>query len=221
MSKEDLERASLYAANSQRVTQEAKFADYGEYLDSLEMVAEIEPFRSVYLERIAQLTNKTNQYNLTTRRYTLAEMESLSASPNHICLYGKLSDRFGDNGLISVVLGSQQGDALHLDLWLMSCRVLKRDMEFAMMDALARRALARGIRTLYGVYVPSKKNAMVEDHYERLGFAALAAPIDSPKGASFWVCDLNRYTGKNKYIRCSTGLIHVTKDADHGNFDSR
>jgi FkbH-like protein len=221
MSKEDLERAALYAANSQRETLEAKFADYGEYLDSLEMVAEIEPFRPVYLERIAQLTNKTNQYNLTTRRYTLAEMESLSTSPNHICLYGKLSDRFGDNGLISVVLGSQQGDALHLDLWLMSCRVLKRDMEFAMLDAVAHRALARGIRTLYGVYLPSKKNAMVEDHYERLGFAPLPAPIDSPKGASFWVCDLNGYTEQNKHIRCSPGLIHVTKDTDHGNLDSR
>jgi FkbH-like protein len=185
------------------------------------MVAEIEPFRPVYLERIAQLTNKTNQYNLTTRRYTLAEMESLSTSPKHICLYGKLSDRFGDNGLISVVLGSQQEDALHLDLWLMSCRVLKRDMEFAMLDAVAHRALARGIRTLYGVYLPSKKNAMVEDHYERLGFAPLPAPIDSPKGASFWVCDLNGYTEKNKHIRCSAGLIHVKKDTDHGNLDSR
>ena len=202
LSKEDLERAALYATNAQRVSHEAKFSDYGEYLDSLEMTAEIETFKPVYLERIAQLTNKTNQYNLTTRRYTLAEMESLSTSPTHICLYGRLTDRFGDNGLISIVLGSQHADSLHLDRWLMSCRVLKRDMEFAMLDAIAHRAAARGIRFLVGIYVPSRKNAMVADHYERLGFTSQPAPTGSPEGATFWVYDLNGYNDKNRHIQC-------------------
>jgi FkbH-like protein len=202
LSKEDLERASLYASNSQRAEQQSKFADYGEYLDSLEMVAEIERFKPVYLDRIAQLTNKTNQYNLTTRRYTLAEMELLSQSSSHICLYGRLIDRFGDNGLISIVAGSQHGDALHLDLWLMSCRVLKRDMEFAMLDALAHHAVAGGIRYLFGCYFPSKKNAMVADHYQRLGFTSTPPPAGSPEGATCWVCDLKGYSDKNKHIRC-------------------
>ncbi len=202
LSQEDLERASLYVSNSRRAEQESQFADYGEYLDSLEMVAEIEPFKPVYLDRIAQLTNKTNQYNLTTRRYTLAEMELLSRSSSHICLYGRLIDRFGDNGLISIVVGSHQGDALHLDLWLMSCRVLKRDMEFAMLDTLAHHAVARGIRYLCGFYLPSKKNAMVADHYHRLGFTQNSAPAGSPEGATSWIYDLSGYRDKNKHIRC-------------------
>jgi FkbH-like protein len=202
LSKEDLERAALYAANAERVIHEARFSDYGEYLDSLDMTAEIETFKPIYLERIAQLTNKTNQYNLTTRRYTLAEIESLSTSPTHICLYGRLGDRFGDNGLISIVLGSQHANALHLDLWLMSCRVLKRDMEFAMLDAVAHRAVARGISVLVGTYLPSKKNAMVADHYERMGFTPQPAPVGSPEGATCWICDLNGYSDKNKHIKC-------------------
>ena len=201
LSREDLARASLYASNSERAVQQMKFADYGEYLDSLEMTAEIDVFRPIYLERIAQLTNKTNQYNLTTRRYTLAEMEAAATSPDFLGLYGKLADRFGDNGLISVVLGRQQAQALHLDLWLMSCRVLKRDMEFAMLDELARLATERGVQTLYGSHLPTAKNAMVADHYRRLGFSAAPAPPDAPEGASFWALDLTGYTRKNLHIR--------------------
>jgi FkbH-like protein len=201
LSKEDLERAELYASNSQRAAQESKFANYGEYLDSLEMKAEIQPFRTVYLERIAQLTNKTNQYNLTTRRYTLAEIEGLAASPNHICLYGTLGDRFGDNGLISIVVGRREDEVLLLDLWLMSCRVLKRDMEVAMLDVMARHARTAGARTLQGTYLPTKKNAMVADHYERLGFTQRAAPADASEGATYWTLDLDSYTDRNRHIR--------------------
>ncbi len=201
LSSEDLERADLYATNAKRVSYEAKFSDYGEYLDSLEMTAEVELFKPIYLDRITQLTNKTNQYNLTSRRFTLAEIESLSTSPAHICLYGRLTDRFGDNGLISIVVGRQHADTLHLDLWLMSCRVLKREMEFAMLDAVADQAAARGIAVLVGTYLPSKKNAIVADHYARLGFTPQPVPIDSPEGATFWICDLNGYTYKNKHIK--------------------
>ena len=152
-----------------------RFADYGEYLDSLEMSAEIDTFKPVYLDRIAQLTNKTNQFNLTTRRYTLAEIEAISADSGYIGLYGRLSDRFGDNGLISIVLGRKEGKALHLDLWLMSCRVLKRDMEFAMLDALVERAAMAGVETLLGYYLPTRKNGMVATHYEKLGFMRLSS----------------------------------------------
>ena len=202
LSKEDLERAALYAQRSAGIAQQAKFANYGEYLDSLEMTAEIDSFKPVYLERIAQLTNKTNQFNLTTRRYTLAEMEVAARDPDVIPLYGKLSDKFGDNGLISIVLGRREDHALHMDLWLMSCRVLKRDMENAMLDAVVERAQAKGIRTIYGYYLPSAKNGMVEDFYAKLGFEAdPSSNPASPAGATAWKLDLAGYTQQNTHIR--------------------
>jgi len=199
MSQEDLSRAGLYQANAARATLEARFASYGEYLDSLEMSAEIARFKPIYLERIAQLTNKTNQFNLTTRRYTLAEMEALARDEHVIGLYGKLSDRFGDNGLISIVLGRREGEVLHLDLWLMSCRVLKRDMELAMLDAVAREARAAGIRTLMGYYMPTKKNGMVADHYDKLGFEPIS--VDANSKESVWKLDISGYESRNRHIK--------------------
>lgn len=210
LAKEDLQRAKLYEDNAHRASAEMKFANYGEYLDSLEMTAEVEPFRSVYMERIVQLTNKTNQFNLTTRRYTLAEMEaaiagSQSAATGHIGIYGKLSDRFGDNGLVSVVLGRLEGPALHLDLWLMSCRVLKRDMELAMLDRIAALARDSGVQTLYGYYLPTPKNAMVADHYEKIGFDLSSR--DESTGASTWSLDIANYEPRNRHIKL-TELSH-------------
>jgi len=199
LSSEDLARAALYQTNAVRSSAEAKFANYGEYLDSLEMTAEIECFKPVYMERIAQLTNKTNQFNLTTRRYTLAEMEAIARDPQYIGLYGRLADRFGDNGLISIVLGRREGSVLHLDLWLMSCRVLKRDMELAMLDALAEHAQNAGVHALRGTCIPTKKNAMVADHYRSLGFTQLSA--DAATDAVVWELDLDGYTPRNTHIR--------------------
>jgi FkbH-like protein len=199
MSAEDLSRTALYKSNSERTNLEAKFANYGEYLDSLEMSAEIGRFKSLYLERIAQLTNKSNQFNLTTRRYTLAELESIMQDDRYIGLYGKLSDRFGDNGLISIVLGRREDDVLHLDLWLMSCRVLKRDVELAMLDALVENAKAANIATLRGYYLPTKKNGMVADHYDKLGFQSETAGPDN--NASVWSLDISAYTPRTQHIR--------------------
>ncbi|HLN03156.1 MAG TPA: HAD-IIIC family phosphatase [Bryobacteraceae bacterium] len=202
LSKEDLERAALYADNSRRDAFKQTFANYGEYLDSLEMVAEIDHFKPWYLERIAQLTNKTNQFNLTTRRYTLAEMEAISSDPRYIALYGKLSDRFGDNGLISIVLGRRELDALHMDLWLMSCRVLKRDMEVAMLDAVVERSLSAGIRRILGYYVPTPKNGMVADFYPKLGFEPhVNENPELPERATVWKLDPANYKRKNQHIR--------------------
>ena len=210
LSAEDLERASQYSGNAQRANLESAFADYGEYLDSLEMTAEIEAFKPVYLERITQLTNKTNQFNLTTRRYTLAEMQAIANNPDYIGIYGRLSDRFGDNGLISVVVGERRRDQLHMNLWLMSCRVLKRGMEHAMLDELASQAAERGIGTLYGYYLPTKKNGMVADFYPTLGFAPWepgqegAGQPDTgmiEAGAAVWTLDLRNYSKQNKHIK--------------------
>ena len=199
MSQEDLSRAALYQSNSERTKFEASFANYGEYLDSLDMSAEIERFKPLYLERIAQLTNKSNQFNLTTRRYTLAEMEAISRDERYIGLYGKLNDRFGDNGLISIVLGRREQDVLHIDLWLMSCRVLKRDMELAMLDALVEHARAANLVTLRGYYLPTSKNGMVAEHYEKLGFQIVSRDPDSKN--SVWTLDIPSYTPRNQHIR--------------------
>jgi FkbH-like protein len=205
MSKEDLSRTALYEANAARASSEAQFANYGEYLDSLEMQAEIAEFKPVYLERITQLTNKTNQFNLTTRRYTQADIEAIAADPKYIGIYGRLLDRFGDNGLVSIVLGRREGDELELDLWLMSCRVLKRDMEQAMLDVLVERARAANIRTLKGFYLPTKKNGMVANHYEKLGFAPVS--LDSETNASAWSLDVPSYAARNRHIRILE-LVH-------------
>jgi FkbH-like protein len=198
LSKEDLDRAALYQENAERAVFESKFANYGEYLDSLEMTAEIEPFSSVYIDRITQLTNKTNQFNLTTRRYTLAEMHAVLTDPDALGLYGRLTDRFGDNGLVSVILGRRAGTTLQIDLWLMSCRVLKRDMEFAMLDALVHHARSMGIHTLRGTYLPTPKNAMVRNHYPTLGFQTVE---ERPDGSALYSLELGAYTPRNTHIQ--------------------
>jgi FkbH-like protein len=199
LSQEDLTRAALYRSNTERSNAEAQFANYGDYLDSLEMSAEIQPFNSLYLERITQLTNKTNQFNLTTRRYTLAEMEAVMQDERYVGLYGRLSDRFGDNGLISIMLGRREHDVLHIDLWLMSCRVLKRDMELAMLDVLVEHAKAANITSLRGYYLPTKKNGMVADHYEKLGFQQYS--LDPESKSSVWTLEIQTYTPRNRHIR--------------------
>jgi FkbH-like protein len=198
LGKEDIARARLYAENSQRAKLEQKFANYGEYLDSLEMKAEIDTFNATYMERIAQLTNKTNQFNLTTRRYTLAEIQAAAADEKHVGIYGRLTDRFGDNGLISIVLGRLDETDLHLDLWLMSCRVLKRDMEIAMLDSLVERARQKGVTRLVGYYLPTAKNGMVADHYEKLGF--LLVQQDNVTG-TVWSLDVTTYTPHSRHIK--------------------
>ncbi len=172
-SKDDLARNEMYKANLQRAQQEASFTDYHEYLLSLDMKGEIKPFAPMYMARIAQLTNKSNQFNLTTLRCSQADIEQYAVHPDYITLYGKLEDRFGDNGVVSVVFGHvdpQDSTLFHIDLWLMSCRVLKREMEFAMMDALADTCIARGIQELRGYYYPTAKNKMVQEFYRTMGF---------------------------------------------------
>jgi len=199
LNRDDAQRAAFYAGNNERAAQAAQFSNYAEFLASLEMKAEIGAFSPAYLERIAQLTNKTNQFNLTTRRYTLAEMEAMAASPEYLTLYGRLADRFGDNGLVSVVAGRLQEDKLHIELWLMSCRVLKRNLEFAMLDALVDRATSRGARELLGYYYRTPKNDMVADHYAKLGFELVSRADDG--SSSIWRLDLARPRIPNQVIK--------------------
>lgn len=197
LSADDAARTEMYRQNAARSRAEAAFTDYGSYLRSLEMEAEILPFSPMYFSRIAQLTNKSNQFNLTTRRFTQAEIAGMAADSRYVTLYGRLSDKFGDNGVVSLVTGEVQGDRLDVILWLMSCRVLKRDMEYAMMDALASRCGALGIKTVRGFYFPTAKNGMVRDFYEKQGFQKLS---EDPDGSTVWELSLAGYEPKNHVI---------------------
>jgi len=196
---DDLSRSAYYSSNAERSAGQAKFSNYGEFLESLEMTAEIAPFLPVYLERITQLINKTNQFNLTTRRYTSAEVVAIAGDPGFITLYGRLADKFGDNGLVSVLIGQILNETVQIDLWLMSCRVLKREMEFAMFDVLVEQCQARAIHKIVGVYIPSKKNGMVAGHYASLGFRPVG---DASEGRELWGYDVPvTYSPRTRHIR--------------------
>lgn len=194
---DDAKRNEMYKANVSRKKQERQFADYDDYLRSLDMHATVGDFDPVHISRIAQLTNKTNQFNLTTKRITESEMRQFAQDDNLIRLSGRLEDKFGDNGLISVVMGSVDGEVLNIDLWLMSCRVLKRGMEQVMFDELVRRCGIRGIKTIRGYYYPTAKNGMVKDFYKELGFIKETEDAD---GNTIWLFNTDNYSNKNTII---------------------
>ena len=174
ISDDDLKRNKTYLENKKRNDLEREFTSYDDFLRSLDMEAEIKSFIPMYLDRITQLTNKTNQFNLTTKRYTRGEIEAVADNnKEYITLYGRLKDKFGDNGLVSVIVGKKEKDILHINLWLMSCRVLKRDFEFAMFNELVKLAKEQGIKEIRGYYYRTPKNNMVADLYEKLGFKVI------------------------------------------------
>ena len=198
LSEDDRNRNEMYKANAMRKQQEQSFADYKDYLKSLEMKAVIAPFESMYMARIAQLTNKSNQFNLTTKRFSQSEIETIAQNPQFITLYGKLEDKFGDNGVVSVVIGEKEENTLHISLWLMSCRVLKRDMEFAMMDTLVEACKEQDIDTIYGYYYPTAKNAMVKEFYAGQGFEKIA---EDEQSNATWKYEIPvEYQYKNEVI---------------------
>lgn len=196
-SDEDLKKSELYKDNAKRSAMMATFANYDDYLLSLKMTAEIKTFKDIYLERISQLSNKSNQFNLTTKRYSISDINNIKNDDNYIKLYGTLKDIFGDNGLITVVIGEKKLDELHIDLWIMSCRVLKRNMEYAMMDELVKRCIDSDITKIYGYYYPTNKNKMVKEFYDGLGFDLVN---EDEIGNKTYILDVNNYEYKNKVI---------------------
>jgi FkbH-like protein len=176
-SAEDRIRAESYASDAQRAEVMQKSRDLGDYLRSLEMTITFAPFDEVGRQRIVQLINKSNQFNLTTRRYTEAEVTDAQNDPSVFTLQVRLSDRFGDLGMISVIIcRSTEIDgvlAWDIDSWLMSCRVLGRKVEEAVLRRIVQGAKAAGVRILRAAYVPTAKNSMVKDHYTKLGFTLL------------------------------------------------
>ena len=156
--------------NARRAQLEQSFGNYNDYLKSLEMRCEIGAFDAAHAERITQLVNKTNQFNLTTRRYTAAEIQALIGSPQAITLYGRLVDEFGDNGLVTALIGRVQGETLDIELWVMSCRTFKRRLEHAMFDQLVAAARAAGVKRSWGTIIPPPKNLLCKGFlcYNRL-----------------------------------------------------
>jgi FkbH-like protein len=172
ISKEDLSRAAQYQANQARAAERGAATDLPAYLRGLEMRLIWKTFDRLGLSRIVQLINKTNQFNLTTKRYTEAEILDVMADDRAFGLQLRLLDRFGDNGIIAIVIGRLTGTDCQIDTWLMSCRVLGRGVEAATLNLIAAQAAAMGAERLIGTYIPTAKNAMVADHYQKLGFDA-------------------------------------------------
>ncbi|MDR3507354.1 MAG: HAD-IIIC family phosphatase [Caulobacteraceae bacterium] len=170
-SDEDRKRADFYQDNAKRLALQSKVGGVEAYLESLNMRIGFAPFDGVGRERISQLINKSNQFNLTTRRYTEAEVAAAEADAGVFTLQVRLTDVFGDNGMISVVIARpSEPAAWEIDTWLMSCRVLGRKVEQMVLRELVLNARAAGIERLVGVYRPTERNSMVQDHYAKLGF---------------------------------------------------
>jgi FkbH-like protein len=184
---DDRNRAAAYAANAQRVAVRDQVGDLDSYLASLDMKITFKPFDSVGRARIAQLVNKSNQFNLTTRRYSEIEIAAFEADPEAFTLQIRLEDTFGDNGMISVVICRRESpEEWSIDTWLMSCRVLGRRVEQMVLRELLAVARARGVRRVVGTYAPTGRNAIVRDHYEKLAFTLLEKSEDS---TSRWSID--------------------------------
>ena len=173
------------------------FDNYEDYLKSLEMKAVIGPFESVYLSRISQLTNKSNQFNLTIRRYTQEEIARVFEDSTRLTFYGKLEDKFGDNGVVTVAIGRMEDTICHMELWLMSCRVLKRDMELALLDEIVDTCIRHGIKEIRGYYYKTAKNAMVKDFYgDTLGFEKISDDGEN----SVWSFVIPKHYEKRNYV---------------------
>jgi FkbH-like protein len=209
---EDRERTSQYQGNKARDVLKATVTDLPSYLRGLEMQLAWKRFDKIGLQRIVQLINKSNQFNLTTRRYTDEDIIAVMADPDAFGLQLRLTDRFGDNGIIAIVIGRLQpghapgaeagGKDLYVDTWLMSCRVLGRQVEPTTMNLIAQQAAKLGAQRVVGDYIPTKKNAMVKDHYARLGFTVMET---SAAGGNRNILDLAAFTAAETFIHVVEG----------------
>ena len=192
---EDAARAALYQANAARSEMLGSSNDLDAHLAALDMSAEFTPFDAMGRARITQLINKTNQFNLSTKRRSEAEVAALQQDTAAVTLQVRLKDRFGDNGMISVVIAVPEGDALFIDTWLMSCRVLNRGVEGEVLNTLVAAARAKGLRRLIGEYLPTPKNGLVQGHYLSLGFQPMAG------SSSRWALEIADFCAQPSKIR--------------------
>ena len=203
VTEEDRQRSGQYRTNRVREGLKAPGVDLESYLRELEMRLVWRRFDRIGLQRIVQLINKSNQFNLTTRRYTESEVLAVMSDPTAFGMQLRLLDRFGDNGIVSIIIGRLQADEdLYIDTWLMSCRVLGRQVEPATLNLIAGEARRLGARRLIGEYVPTKKNALVKQHYPRMGFTVVE--VDA-HGKSRCVLDLARFAPAESCVRVIEG----------------
>jgi len=190
LSDADKLRVADYQANARRVEIKEQAADLDSYLQTLNMSADLRAFDEAGMQRITQLINKSNQFNLTTRRYSEPEVRGFADSDEYSTWQVRLSDAFGDNGMISVVICRKLGAVWEVDTWLMSCRVLGRRVEELVLSCLVDAAAAAGAETLRGVYIPTDRNGLVKDHYRKLGFS----PVSEAEDESVWELSLTDYS---------------------------
>jgi FkbH-like protein len=203
VTEEDRERTSQYQGNRAREALKASATDLENYLRGLEMQLVSKRFDRLGLQRVVQLINKSNQFNLTTRRYTEQDVLAVMHDPNAFGLQLRLLDRFGDNGVIAIIIGRlRDGTDLDIDTWLMSCRVLGRQVEAATLNLIAAQAMKLGATRLVGEYIPTKKNGMVKNHYSKLGFTVVETRED---GGSRNVLDLASFTPAATFIHVTEG----------------
>jgi FkbH-like protein len=196
---EDLLRADAYRADAERAEKVKAVGNYEGYLTSLDMVLSIAKFDPIGRARVVQLINKSNQFNLTTRRRQEGEIEAIETSTTHIGLQFRLADAFGDNGMISVVILELVEDAARIDTWLMSCRVLNRGVEHAVLNEIVRRAIEAGAARIIGEYIPTDRNQLVKDHYPKLGFSSLES--EATEGRSVWALDCATFVRREVFMK--------------------
>ena len=187
VSKEDRLRVQSRSAERERSELEQRAASYDDYLASLQMRATIQPWTPAEVGRVAQLLAKTNQFNLTGRRFGDAELAARIGNPEYVSLCLHLSDRFGDHGLVSVLLARCAEPVCELENWVMSCRVFKRGAEALLFAEAARELLSRGVRAVRGTLIPTERNGYVKDLFPSLGFSHLST---SPEGVETWQFEL-------------------------------
>jgi FkbH-like protein len=203
ITEEDRERTSQYQGNKAREALKASVTDLPAYLRGLEMELIWKRFDKIGQQRIVQLINKSNQFNLTTRRYTDEDVVAVSADRNAFGLQLRLTDRFGDNGIIAIIIGRLlENHDLIIDTWLMSCRVLGRQVEPTTLNLIAQEARKLGARRLVGEYLPTKKNAMVKDHYAKLGFTVMET---TDAGGNRNILDLESFRPAETFIHVVEG----------------
>lgn len=194
VSGEDAKRTKQYQEEAQRRKIQKTFLSYQDYLENLEMLATVREFDELHAPRIAQLTQRSNQFNLRTTRYTEAEIIDLIYDDDFITRYYELEDRFGEHGLIGIaILEKRDVDTLFIETFLMSCRVLKRGMEEFIINNIIHLAKGNGFRRIYGEYIPTKKNGMVKELFANMGFEQ----CDLNK----WVVDVVKFKDNNTKIK--------------------
>jgi len=192
----DKDRTKQYQVEAQRVSLSKTFTNEADFLKSLNMVSTVSGFTKFNIPRVAQLSQRSNQFNLRTVRYTDADIEALADDPNVIDLSFTLEDKFGDNGLIAVIIMKPlDKETLFVDTWFMSCRVLKRGMENFTLNTMVEKAKAAGYKKIIGEYLPTPKNKMVEDHYTGLGFTK-----NEGAATSQFELNVNEYQPRECYI---------------------